>query len=363
MRASVLTVVAWLLLGCFAPIPVSRADAPAEDVVKLVDEGLKLRTEGRDAEALGRFEAAYAKRKEPRTLVQIALAEQALGRWEPAHAHLSEALSRRDDAWINQRRGPLDGALKRIESELGGLEVVSNVPGSAVWMNGREVGSSPLSRPILVLPGSVAIRVQAAGHLPFEQTVEVSRGKQARVVADLKAEPAPKLAAAPVVQPHAEPAVAAAEPASRVPEPMAATEDLAPARNVAPPTETGTRPVWRRPSVLLGVAGMGVASIVAAGATYAVAGKKTNSLKKDCYEVACDDDEREERRGNVKTLDRTSQALLGLGLTAVVGSGITYLIAHLREKDAKAESSGAAPITVGAALERSSAALLGTMTF
>jgi PEGA domain len=363
MHGSVLGAVAWLLLGCFASVPVLRADAPVDEVVKLVDEGLKLRTEGRDAEALGRFEAAYAKRKEPRALAQIALAEQALGRWGPAHAHLAEALTHRDDAWINQRRAHLDGALRRIESEFSSIEIVSNVPGSAISMNGHEVGITPLAQPIRLLPGSFALRVRAVGHLPFEQRIEVARGQQVRVVADLTAEPAPppKLAAAPNSQAPAEPVYSV--PESAVPEPVIARPVITPASAPAAPENTGELLAWRRPSVLLGAAGAGVASMLVAGATYAVAGKKAKSLKADCYEVACAADEREDRRSTVKTLDRTSRVFFGLGLTAVLGSGITYLVARDLEVDAKKKPSMAAPVTVSAAFDRSGASLLGTIAF
>ena len=64
--------------GAEAPEAAEAATPTAES---LIEEGIALRTEGRDEEALGKFVESYELAPAPRTLTQIALAEQALGRW------------------------------------------------------------------------------------------------------------------------------------------------------------------------------------------------------------------------------------------------------------------------------------------
>src|SRR5437868_2010830 len=73
----------------------ARADAADE----WVERGIELRRTRNDAEALEYFRRAYEIRPTPRTRVQMALAEQALGRWIEAEADLVEALRAQGDAW------------------------------------------------------------------------------------------------------------------------------------------------------------------------------------------------------------------------------------------------------------------------
>ena len=87
--------------------PAAAQETPA---TALLREGIELRRAGRDAEALARFERAHAVEPSPRTLAQMGLAEQALGRWVRAEAHLRAALAPRDDAWIERNRAALDAA-------------------------------------------------------------------------------------------------------------------------------------------------------------------------------------------------------------------------------------------------------------
>jgi len=58
-----------------------------------ISRGVALRRQGRDASALEVFQSAWRSSRAPRALAQVALAEQALGRWVAAEAHLVEALA------------------------------------------------------------------------------------------------------------------------------------------------------------------------------------------------------------------------------------------------------------------------------
>lgn len=68
----------------------STASAQDAAVERAIDEGLALRQQSRDAEALAVFERAYAQHREPCLLAQVGFAEQALGRWRLAEEHLRE---------------------------------------------------------------------------------------------------------------------------------------------------------------------------------------------------------------------------------------------------------------------------------
>ncbi|MEO1339300.1 MAG: hypothetical protein AAFV29_26915, partial [Myxococcota bacterium] len=122
---------------------------------------MQLRREGRDAEALKKFEHAYHKRRPSRALAQIALAEQALGRWLRSERHLLAALQDRKDRWIRDNRAPLQQSLAQIQNHLVNIEVDVSVAQAQVLVNGRLIGTHPLSRPVRAIAGTVIIEVRA----------------------------------------------------------------------------------------------------------------------------------------------------------------------------------------------------------
>lgn len=134
----------FLVLALVCLHSAAEAAAPEESVTALVDRGLSLRRARNDAAALAAFEQAYQAQPSPMILAQIALAEQALGRFVAAEQHLTESLSTHD-AWVEQRRPALTTALGVIQSRLGWLEVSTNASEVELWLDGepRPLSSSP----------------------------------------------------------------------------------------------------------------------------------------------------------------------------------------------------------------------------
>jgi tetratricopeptide (TPR) repeat protein len=160
---------AWLLVSTTPALAQSGA----------LERGLELREAGRDDEALEVFESLYEREPEPRVLVQIALAEQALGRWIDAEAHLEEALQRPDD-WVAARREVLESALEDIRQHLGWLELRGAPEGSRVSVDGREAAVLPLQEPLRLVAGSVVVEVAHPEHHPWSRPVAVPAGGRAR---------------------------------------------------------------------------------------------------------------------------------------------------------------------------------------
>ena len=193
--------VAGILLALSAPAAAEPTDTSIDEDIEL---GVTLREAGRDQEALERFEAAYRRSKEPRALAQIALAEQALGRWVAAEQHLTEALAS-SDPWIQARSRPLRRALAKIKSMLASLTVViPGVDGATVVVNGQRRGTTPLPAAISVVAGRVVIEVSAEGYLPLTHRIELEPQTHARKRLPLVAQPTPKASVAsppPVASP------------------------------------------------------------------------------------------------------------------------------------------------------------------
>jgi hypothetical protein len=156
----------------------ARGDAQTTDADALTRHGLALRRQRRDADALRDFQRAYAMVPEPRTLAQVALAEQALGLWVDAEAHLRTALEAKDP-WIEQRRTVLTAGLADIQTHLGGLEVETDVAGAELWVNGTRVATLPIAHPLRVEAGSVVIEVRAPEHASARRLTSVEAGETA----------------------------------------------------------------------------------------------------------------------------------------------------------------------------------------
>ena len=142
--------------------------------------GFELREKGSDEAALAEFQRAYDLKKGARARAQMALAEQALGRWIDAEAYLTEALQQTRDPWIARNRPLLEQALGEIRQHVGSLELSGGTPGAEVRVNGRVAGKMPLDGPLRVEAGSVALEVRASGYLPVVRTINVPANGLAR---------------------------------------------------------------------------------------------------------------------------------------------------------------------------------------
>jgi tetratricopeptide (TPR) repeat protein len=79
-------------------------------VTEQIRHGIALREAGDDAAALLEFQHAFDQSHRPLALAQMGLAEQALGHWADAEAHLRAALAAQGDAWIDRHREALQDA-------------------------------------------------------------------------------------------------------------------------------------------------------------------------------------------------------------------------------------------------------------
>jgi hypothetical protein len=154
--------------------------ALAEDADALIKQGVELRRAGRDQEALEQFRRANEIAPSPHALAQIALAEQALGRWPEAEADLTRALSVSQDPWVVKNRTTLEKSLADMGEHLGSLDVLGEPAGAEVVVQGRVAGKLPLAQPVRVTAGSVVFEVRGPDYLPVTRTVTVAAGQLTR---------------------------------------------------------------------------------------------------------------------------------------------------------------------------------------
>lgn len=203
---------------------VATAIAPAawsQDADALIAQGVARRLDNDDEAALRLFRQAWELRHSGRALAQIALAEQALGRWVDAEAHLDEALRPPQEGWIHHNRRALQAELASIRRHVGRLDLTANVPGAEVLVGDRRVGTLPLADGLRVAAGPVTFTVRAAGYTPVTRTVTVAPRAPQRESVTLEREPAP---------PPAPPTLAASPPRPGPPPGAAVAGANAPSR-------------------------------------------------------------------------------------------------------------------------------------
>jgi PEGA domain-containing protein len=195
-RATRFTVACFTSLALASAARTACAATDAEETERLIGEGVALRQQAKDAEALADFTRAFELTHDPRARAQMGLAEEALGQWVLAETHLEEALAA-DSAWITRHRGDLTGALEDIRGHLGSLEVLEGTAGAEVLVNGRIVGHMPLAKPLRVPAGTVALEVRAPGFVPVARSVNVPANGVARETVGLARDEAWRAPAAP----------------------------------------------------------------------------------------------------------------------------------------------------------------------
>jgi len=275
----------------------------------LVGHALQLRRAGNDRAALDELQRAYAIKRSPRAAAQLGFAEQALGMWPQAEAHVGEALAAERDPWVRKNRPTMEAALATIRAHVGRVQIDGGEPGAQVSVNGQAVGSMPLRDAVPVNAGSVDIEVRAAGYAPALKTVNVAAGELTRVPFTLQPVAGTRMAAQPPpFRPGATtPPAVTPLPATAPDAPLVTQDHVDPGR--------GQRLAG------IGLMAGGVVAI-GGGVIASVVGKnKFDAIGAD----AVADRPFNESNGNWKTYETGAAVLYAVGGAAIVGGVVLYV--------------------------------------
>lgn len=204
------------------------AQLPAAESDALIFQGIQMRKEGRDLDALPLFQKAAKLQPTPRAVAQLGTCEQAAGLWVKSEGHLQQALKQGQDPWIRKNEVALREALAHVQDRIGSVEIWGTPAGAKVSIDGEVVGTLPVSGLVRTAEGRRVVSIEAPGFLPEKRAIEVRPTELKRehvVLASLGAPP-------PVEAPPIREGTTVEQPISSPP--------------VAPIPEQLVRPVYQR---------------------------------------------------------------------------------------------------------------------
>jgi hypothetical protein len=253
-KRAALTILPFVLVSLAGPTArapfggaTARAAADTED--ELVVRGVALRRDGDDQAAADIFRQAYERFHTPRAAGQLGLAEQALGRWEDAEAHLREALRAENDPWVKKNHATLGRDMITIKTHIARVEILGQPEGAEIIVNGRAAGRLPLPGPVSTSAGEVDVEGRAPGYQREVRRLSLIGGQYQHIVIRLQKEAVPG------------PAAVAVSPAALVtPPPAVEPPTVTPSVVAPPPTEGQAASNPRRLAkwTALGLSGVGL---------------------------------------------------------------------------------------------------------
>jgi hypothetical protein len=190
--------VACALLTSLCPA-VASADTPAEHagpneakVGELFDQAQAAFAKGDKQAAVKAYKAAWALQKSYDIAGNLGNVELKLGLFSDAAEHLSYALANFPPTGEPAAQQLLLKKRDEARKELGRARILVNVPGARVFVDGTQVGVSPLAEPVYVSPAGCSIEAKLEGYVDARAAVSPAKGGEKSVTLSLVPVEAPR---------------------------------------------------------------------------------------------------------------------------------------------------------------------------
>lgn len=344
--------IAAALLLALAPVTFQTAvfaQAAAEDPTTAMararfKEGVEFYDKGEFEQARAAFLQAYALKKHPAVLLNLAWSSLKSGHALEAEKEFKQFLTEGKDITDKQRADANDG-LTQSHNKLGRIEI-SAVPGTEVTIDGEKIGTTPLTDAIPVEAGAHTVKFKGADGATDTQSVSVLGGEKALAKYGKMGALGPAVSTTTTTTTGNPPTEPTPPPPPTKPPPEEENPKPPPPPPPPPPEQHGSGPNLI-PVVALGV--VAAASFVIGGvvgiAQKQQAQNKANQVADEIranipagrtsagictnpptnFAQACADYVSDNNQVNQ---DATAgNILLGVGIAALVGAGVYYIVA------------------------------------
>jgi hypothetical protein len=254
--------IASVLLLVLGPVGPAAADESRDAARAHYARGLELAGQQGYEAALQEFNEAYAISPQFAVLYNIGLAEVALGHPMEGIDTLSEYLQEGQDAVPHARRQQVKALTTLLASRLAELSIATDRSEARVTIDGRELGPTPLAKPVRLGPGTHRIAIASEGAPTAIRIVTLAEGEHQTLELQLPA-PSAKAAAAAARVAVAE-AVAAAAAATRAAAAAEAAARVATAASLSPEERAKSQTSTRAASIAAARAASAAAAAAAA---------------------------------------------------------------------------------------------------
>jgi hypothetical protein len=202
VRALLLFLVALLSLGV---VSVVHADPDPRNAARgYYERGLALAESHSYQAALAEFDRAYATSPHFAVLYNIGLCQVALAHPLEAVEALSKYLKEGGAEVPAERRTQVEAQLAELESRLAELSVTADRAGTLVAIDGREMGRTPLEKPLRLAAGAYEVSATFEGVPGARRRIELREGER-RTIDFAFAAAASPLEVPPSTPPHLPP--------------------------------------------------------------------------------------------------------------------------------------------------------------
>lgn len=158
------------------------------------DRGVELSKKGDHEGALVEFRAAYEAEPHYKVKYNIGVSLYKLNRYLESKEELETYLSEGGSEIPEETRTEIKAILFEIMTYIGTLEIVCDIDGAEVRLDGLPVGTTPLSGPLQLDVGEHEVEVEAEGYAVFSRAVSVPGGTVTQLevtLGDVEEEPPP----------------------------------------------------------------------------------------------------------------------------------------------------------------------------
>ncbi len=162
--------------------PAPARQAPAGQAPEKKSAADQLKAQGDEAmdnlkyeDALGFYNRAYDVDPRPALLYNRGRALEALTRFPEALDELEKFRAVAPDA-LKAKVPKLGELIEEIRGKISTLRVESNVDGAHIFVRKREVGRTPLRKPLRLNAGKAEIEIRLEGYKPFQKTLVLEGG-------------------------------------------------------------------------------------------------------------------------------------------------------------------------------------------
>lgn len=163
-----------LLSSSLVDAAVSLRERLSGDARAAFDRGLALHDAKDGSAALAQFLIAYELSREPRLLVNLAVVERDLGHYARGLTLLGRALEEGAGALSGAEKAKIRRSMAAFRALTAPLSAQSDPPGADVFVDGVQLGKTPLPADSRIDLGRRRIVMKLTGHRESEQSLEVT---------------------------------------------------------------------------------------------------------------------------------------------------------------------------------------------